>query len=70
MQGLHPSFICSTKRLVLRKRKPTLFVESENGTQQEADASPLVTDHLAAADLRKLILQLPEGYREFLTFML
>jgi len=48
---------------ILRKRRPILFVETENGLQHDVDPSPLVTDHLAAADLRKLILQLPEGYR-------
>ncbi len=48
---------------VLRKRKPILFIASENDNRQEVDPEPLVTDHLAAADLRRLILQLPEGYR-------
>lgn len=48
---------------VLRKRKPILFVETDTNGQEEIDPMPLVTDHLAAADLRKLILQLPEGYR-------
>jgi len=48
---------------LLRKRRPVLFVESDMNTLEEVDTEPLVTDHLAAADLRKLILQLPEGYR-------
>ena len=48
---------------VLRKRKPILFVESGSDMSEEIDREPLATDHLAAADLRKLILQLPEGYR-------
>lgn len=48
---------------VLRKKRPVLFVESDDSNQEEADPSPLITDHLAAADLRKLILKLPEGYR-------
>lgn len=41
---------------VLRKRKPILFIETENGNHEEVDPAPLATDHLAAADLRKLIL--------------
>ena len=48
---------------LLRKRRPVLFVESDTTTLEEVDTEPLVTDHLAAADLRALILQLPEGYR-------
>ena len=50
-------------RYLKRRRGALLFVEHDGELPAHIDREPLATDHLAAADLRRLILRLPDGYR-------
>lgn len=47
----------------LQKRRSLLFAHASDDLPVTVDTEPLATDHLAAADVRQLILKLPEGYR-------